>query len=188
MLMPHDTARPTTSAALPWPTQDRSWRLVLRRTRDLMLQVVPYLVALVGVSLVLASLVDDLEGVLEAAPAPDPAASVPFPIPALVYAFKVDDAPETITILGEGFVPGGQVEVLLYDHAGEVIDAQWTTATTTNSIATTTNDLDYSGSGSIRPGTVSVVLRTPCGPSLRLRAWDYLSARWSDWLTYDPTC
>lgn len=177
MLMPYDTPRPTTSAALPWPTQDRSWRLVLRRTGDLVLQVGPYLVALV----VGASMVVDLESVLGAAPAPDPAASVPFPIPALVYAFKIDDAPETITILGEGFVPGGQVEVLLYDHAGEVIDAQWDTATTTNS-------LDHSGSGSIRPGTVSVVIKTPCGPSLRLRAWDYLSARWSDWLTYDPTC
>jgi len=181
MLMPYDTPRPTTSAALPWPTQDRSRRLVLRRTGYLVLQVVPYLVALVGASMVVDSMVIDLEGVIEAAPAPDPAASVPFPMPALVYAFKVDDAPETITILGEGFVPGGQVEVLLYDHAGEVIDAQWDTATTTNS-------LDHSGSGSIRPGTVSVVIKTPCGPSLRLRAWDSLSARWSDWLTYDPTC
>ena len=181
MLMPHDTARPTTSAALPWPTQDRSWRLVLRRTCDLMLQVVPYLVALAGAAMAVDSMVVDLGGVLEAAPAPDPAASVPFPIPALVYAFKVDDAPETITILGEGFVPGGQVEVLLYDHAGEVIDAQWDTATTTNSP-------DHSGTGSIRPGTVSVVIRPPCGPALRLRAWDSRSARWSDWLTYDPTC
>ncbi len=144
MLMPYHTPRPTTSAALPWPTQDRSWRLVLRRTRGLVLQAVPYLVALAGASM-------------------------------------VDDAPETITILGEGFVPGGQVEVLLYDHAGEVIDAQW-------DIATTTNSLDHAGSSSIRPGTVSVVIETPCGPSLRLRAWDSLSARWSDWLTYDPTC
>ena len=181
MLMPYDTPRPTTSAALPWPTQDRSWRLVLRRTGNLVLQVVPYLVALAGVSLVLASLVDDLEGVLEAAPAPDPAASYPFPTPALVYTFKVDDAPETITVWGEGFVPGGQVEVLLYDYTGEVIDTQRDTATTTSSP-------DYSGSSSIRPGTVSVVIKPPCGPSLRLRAWDYLSARWSDWLTYDPTC
>src|SRR5215217_1104382 len=117
---------------------------------------------------------------LRVAPVPGYATTIAFPPPALTNAWPTEGMPETVTLLGVHFAPGGTVEVLVYDQSGtELTAAGWVTASTT---------IWGPPTGYTPGGAVRAVVSAPCCTPIRIRAYDQQSSRWSNWLAYEPPC
>ena len=92
----------------------------------------------------------------------------------------------TLTVTGEHFTPGGEVDVVVYELGMTKPDV-------IHSIRAT---LPVSGrNGSTDPasgfkpgGAVNAALRYHCGVAAVVRAYDQESGSWSDGLVIDPSC
>jgi hypothetical protein len=103
--------------------------------------------------------------------------------PVLTAVLASAAQPGSISVSGEGFTPGGDVYVAIYDTWGaELHETRWTTA----SIAA------YGPSGSLDPalgyhagGRVSESFAGLCGNAIMLRAFDRQAAVWTNLLDVD---
>ena len=115
-----------------------------------------------------------------------PATQAVSTLPTLTDAFATTSESGMVTVSGEGFSPGGQVYVALYDRWGATLhETRWVTASATV----------YGRDGSADPaagyhrgGTVDEVFAHLCDATPMVRAYDRETATWSNWLDVNPGC
>jgi hypothetical protein len=100
--------------------------------------------------------------------------------PVLVRAEAQASAPGMITVTGEGFTPGGEVYLAIYDTWGDTLqETRWTTASQT--VYGTYLSFDPAR-GYLSGGAVTESFGGLCGESVIVRAFDQDSGAWSNWL------
>ena len=108
------------------------------------------------------------------------------PVPTLTDAVATTPESGMVTVSGEGFSPGGQVYVALFDRWGATLhETRWVTASPTV----------YGRDGSADPaaglhrgGTLDEVFAHLCDSTPMVRAYDQETATWSNWLDVNPGC
>jgi hypothetical protein len=119
-------------------------------------------------------------GLSSASVAADAPASAGTSNPVLTEALTSAALPGSISVSGEGFTPGGDVYIAIYDTWGaELHETRWTTASTTI----------YGPNGSQDPargyyagGRVSEAFAGLCGSAIMVRAFDLQAAVWTNLL------
>ena len=107
-------------------------------------------------------------------------------LPTLTDAVATTRESGTITVRGEGFSPGGQVYVALYDRWGNTLhETRWVTASST--VYGRDGRADPAA-GFHRGGTLDEVFAHLCDATPMVRAYDQETATWSNWLDVHPGC
>ena len=107
-------------------------------------------------------------------------------LPTLTDALPTTRTPGTITVSGEGFSPGGQVYVALYDRWGATLhETRWISASPTVYARDGSAD---PAAGFHRGGTFQAVFAHLCDATPMVRAYDKETPTWSNWLDVNPGC
>ena len=104
-------------------------------------------------------------------------------VPILTGAAATAQAPGTVTVIGEGFTPGGAVDVVVYDRWGAAPDE--IRSATASRASYGPNGSQDPAIGFRRGGILREALRHPCGATAMVRAFDREAAAWSNWLDVD---
>jgi hypothetical protein len=119
------------------------------------------------------------------APASPAAAQVSAPLPVLTSVTSAVNPP-ALVIRGEGFTPGGNVFLAIYDPSGEPSHVtRWTTASepTFDMLGHDDPSLGY------RPGGVVVeAFEHPCSPHINIGAYDEAKRTWTTIVDVVATC
>ena len=103
--------------------------------------------------------------------------------PVLTQVLASAALPGTISVSGEGFSPGGEVYIAIYDTWGATLhETRWTTAST--AVYGANGSLDPA-LGYRSPGRVSEAFTRVCGAAIMVRAFDQQAAVWTNLLDVD---
>ena len=106
-------------------------------------------------------------------------------VPILTGATAAIQTPGMITVTGEGFTPGGEVDVVVYHQWGVTPDE--IRSTTASRASYGPNGSHDPAIGFTRGGLLSEAFERPCGATATVRAFDRETAAWSNWLNVDAT-
>lgn len=113
--------------------------------------------------------------------ASDPASAAPI----LSGVVNTTGAPGTVTVTGKGFTSGGAVSVALYDRwSAKLHETRFTTAVPAFHGPNGSQDpaVGYSPGG-----ILSEAFGGLCGAPVMVRAYDWQTAQWSNWLDVEST-
>jgi hypothetical protein len=91
-------------------------------------------------------------------------------------------SPEQLVVDGQGFTPGGQVYLAIYDQAGAQL-YEHRSVRATAALTKVTDPVALVPGGAFR-----ATFKGLCGASAMMRAEDVSTGVWSDWLTVAPNC
>jgi len=99
--------------------------------------------------------------------------------------------PDSFSVAGAYFTPGGKVYLAIYDQAGQALyENRWVNATKplTPYEAGIENNRGSQNAVPSPGGAIHETFDHLCGVKAMIRALDVVTARWSDWIMIEPNC